>query len=54
MFRFVKYSTLSGEVVTKPLAMLAYTDLGGSGNGQHVDHALGDAGMHRVHRGLVT
>ena len=28
-------------------------DLGGGGNGQHVDHALGDAGMHRVHRGVV-
>ena len=29
-------------------------DLGGGGNGQHVDHALGDAGMHRVHGWVVT
>ena len=29
-------------------------DLGGGGNGQHVDHALGDPCMHRVHGWVVT
>ena len=29
-------------------------DLGGGGNGQHVDHVLGDPCMHRVHGWVVT